>query len=124
SHRLLFDTLYDFSLSGSRCVIQSCGGENELHVILNFGLEAGITDCRVVRVFLPRGPVAWDLADGKRVTFRPFLVVLQRVEQERYSAWLPYWHIVEGNAATQKKYGQWAPFMDDPQIWGPRDASS
>jgi hypothetical protein len=98
------------------CASQGCGGANELHVVLDFGLEAGNPDCKVLHVFLPRELVTWELAEGKKVTFHPFLVILQRMGDERNSAWLPYWHIVEGGGVTQRKYGQWAPFMDDPQF--------
>lgn len=107
----LLDTLLDFSRSESAPKCNACSQEQEFHVVLPFGLSAGTTDCKVLSVFLPRELVSWEHKKEK-VTFYPFLVVLQRVGKDGYSAWLPYWHL-HGN---KRKYGQYAPFMDDPQF--------
>lgn len=107
----LLDTLRDFSQSESTPNCGVCGLAQELHVVLPFGLSAGTTDCRVLSAFLPTQLVSWE-HESETVTFYPFLVVLQRAGDDGYSAWLPYWHL-HGN---RRKYGQYAPFMDDPQF--------
>jgi hypothetical protein len=105
----LFDALLDFSRSTPKC--GACGAERELHVVLPFGLGAGSPDCRVLSAFLPREPVSWE-HQRKKVTFYPFLVVVQRAGDKGQSFWLPYWHV----HGERRKYGQYAPFMDDPQF--------
>lgn len=107
----LFDTLRDFSHSKSAPKCNACGQEQQLHVVLPFGLSAGTADCKALSAFLPSELLSWE-HNGERVTFYPFLVVLQRAGDTSYSAWLPYWHL-HGN---KRKYGQYAPFMDDPQF--------
>lgn len=107
----LLDTLRDFSEANSAPPCHACGQEQELHVVLPFGLSAGMADCKVLSAFLPRELLSWEHEEEK-VTFFPFLVVLQRAGDDSYSAWLPYWHL-HGN---RRKYGQYAPFMDDPQF--------
>jgi hypothetical protein len=107
----LLDTLRDFSKSESAPKCNVCGQEREFHVVLPFGLSAGTTDCKVLSAFLPKELVSWE-HKGKKVTYYPFLVVLQRVGEHSYSAWLPYWHL----HGDKRKYGQYAPFMDDPQF--------
>jgi hypothetical protein len=109
----LFDALRDFSNTTPLC---KCGAANELHVVLDFGLEARPAHCKVLHAFLPRPLVDWPKGDGTNVTFYPFLVILQRIGDEKHSTWLPYWHIEEKAGMIRRKYGQWAPFMDDPQF--------
>jgi len=106
----LFETLRTFSVSRSVC--GRCGANSELHVVFSFGLEAGRPDCKVLDAFLPENPVSWRQQDMREVTFYPFLVVLQRSDDEGRCFWLPYWHLVEGIGTVKRKYGQWAPFMD------------
>lgn len=111
-HRL-FDALLDFSKSAPKC---QCGEVSELRVVPPFGLEAGSPDCKVLHVFLPKPPVSWELESGNKVTFYPFLVILRRAGEKGNSGWLPYWHVEDGGGTMKTKYGQWAPFMDDPQF--------
>lgn len=81
-------------------------------MILNFdfGLDAEKSRCKVLDAFIPANdkPDQWS-SDGGNVTFYPFLVILEGTEKPGRSIWLPYWHTVEG----KRKYGQWAPHMDD-----------
>ena len=106
----LFDALLTVSKSSPRC--ESCASTEELHVVFEFGLEAGSPDCKILHSFLPQEPICWSQADSSKVTFYPFLVILQRADDDSHSFWLPYWHVVENKGTTKKKYGQWAPFMD------------
>jgi hypothetical protein len=55
-----------------------------------------------------RGPTVWAVL----VTFYPFLVVTRQIGGGA-CVWLPYWHVVAGGSTSQRKYGQWAPFMDE-----------
>jgi hypothetical protein len=58
-----------------------------------------------------------DRRNGSGVCFYPFLVVLKRHGRE-HAAWLPYWHIVTyKNGRVKKKFGQWAPFMDEHLLY-------
>ena len=50
--------------------------------------------------------------DGNTITFYPFLVVVERHGRGN-AIWLPYWHVVEDGIRRKKKFGQWAPFMDE-----------
>jgi hypothetical protein len=63
----------------------------ELRLIFPFGLGAGTTECNVLDVFSES--VVWQ-ADGKWVTFRPFLVVMECIDNKGLAFWLPYWHIL------------------------------
>jgi hypothetical protein len=103
----LFDALRSFQETQT---CKACGRAKELHLVFPFGLGLGKTRCRILDVFLPRRLETWrDRRDGKKVTFFPFLVILKR-EHRKQACWLPYWHLKKG----RKKYGQWAPFMDEP----------
>jgi hypothetical protein len=83
-----------------------------LWLVLDFGLDAGKTERRVLGAFLPEEPPEWDTNKGSHVIYLPFLVVLQ-AEGHEPSFWLPYWHLVmEKNGTEVRKYGQWAPYMD------------
>ncbi|RMG26793.1 MAG: hypothetical protein D6724_01035 [Armatimonadetes bacterium] len=83
----------------------------ELRLRFDFGLNAPDRACTVRDCFAPRQLESWNEADGSRVTFYPFLVILQRHGRE-LAAWLPYWHTIDNGFRTVQKYGQWAPFMD------------
>ncbi len=108
----LFEGLREISTSVPRC--KACGGTAELHLVFNFGLEAGSAECKVLHAFLPRDLEVWQQKDGKWVTFYPFLVVMERTDKKAQAFWLPYWHEVEGAGTRKRKYGQWAPFVDEP----------
>jgi hypothetical protein len=84
-----------------RC--KECGGSMSLRLQFPFRLGIGRTKCTVLDVFLPTKRPKWNA-----VVFHPFLVVLKRGRTTAY--WLPYWHVDGG----KKKYGQWAPFIDEP----------
>jgi hypothetical protein len=106
----LFEALHNLAkLPESIC--PRCGEAKQLHLIFQFGLGAGSPDCKVLAVFSPEEGVSWQTDEGETVTFYPFLVVLE--SDERQKIWLPYWHTVEKAGHVQKKYGQWAPFLDD-----------
>lgn len=109
----LFDALLDLS-NGLVSNCAACGGFKELHLVFDFGLDAGSAECKVLHAFLPLDLVSWNQEDGKQVTFYPFLVVMERTDVKGRAFWLPYWHTVEGMAKKGRKYGQWAPFMDEP----------
>jgi hypothetical protein len=93
-----------------RC--DNCAAETSFHLRFDFGLGAADNQSTIAGVFHPREPETWVDRDGSKVTFYPFLVVLNRKNRER-AIWLPYWHVVERKSARPlEKYGQWAPFMD------------
>ena len=104
----LFDVLNKFSQSTQKC--PSCGHPTELRLIFPLGLGAGTPECKVLDVFTEC--VDWQQADGKTVTFRPFLVVMEQVDNQDLIFWLPYWHFIDGDGAPERKYGQWAPWMN------------
>ena len=118
------DALLESSKQTPTCKI--CHKTAELHLKFGFGLEATSAEWRVLDVFVPSEPVQWNQREGKKVTFYPFLVVLGATENggRARAFWLPYWHIVEGGGTREvvrgagaediieRKYGQWAPFMD------------
>lgn len=93
-----------------RC--SKCDAPATLRLKFDFGLNAPDSECTVLDCFVPRRPESWKATDEANVTFYPFLVIVQR-HGRNLAVWLPYWHVVErGGRVTQKKYGQWAPFMD------------
>lgn len=126
----LFDALLEVSKPEGPpvCEQPECSCTKDLYLDFNFGVGAQGGKCRVLDVFIPDELQWWwwtDLKDGKkkRVTFYPFLVILQeRQGKPAICYWLPYWHIV-GEAAygkwgplpadIQRKYGQWAQFGND-----------
>jgi hypothetical protein len=59
----LFDALLKFSQAPPP-VCEKCGRIPELHVVFHFGLNAGVRDCKVLGVLLPRRRASW--VDGKR----------------------------------------------------------
>jgi hypothetical protein len=108
----LFDALVSVSRETQPC--DDCGEATDLHVVFHFGLEAGDPDCKVLAVFVPSEPSTWRRRDKAKVTFFPLLVILERDGSKTY--WLPYWHIVEIKGKKERKYGQWAPFMDQSEF--------
>jgi hypothetical protein len=114
----MFHALRDFSESKpvSNCPV--CGSPGGLYRLFDFGLGAGQTECKVLHAFLPREPVSWE-TNGEWVDFYPFLVPMEHTDGKGKAFWLPYWHTLEGAATTKIKYGQWAPFMDEPIFKSP-----
>lgn len=106
----LFDTLLR-SAQGKVPKCSRCGAPSVLRLVFDFGLGARNRECTVLRSFLPRRLESWSYGRVGRVTFYPFLVLLQRHGRD-LAIWLPYWHTVEGGPVRVSKYGQWAPFMD------------
>jgi hypothetical protein len=111
----MFDALYGSVREGSPPLCE-CGSERYLEMQFDFGLEAGPFRAEVIKVFLPKEPPEWEISSGGRVTFYPFLVVVQSLDEKKdRTVWLPYWHIVEHRGShkePKKKYGQFAPHMD------------
>lgn len=106
----LFDSLRCYvKKSFPRC--SKCFGTCSLHVEFPFGLNAANNRCKVLAVFEPQKPEYWKQKNGRRVTFYPFLVVLERLNRGK-TIWLPYWHTVGPKGNQKRKYGQWAPIMD------------
>ena len=102
SLELLFDVLLEFPKSVPDC---SCGESCELLLIPPFALGAGGMCFKVLDAF--HESVSW-MNDKKRVTFYPFLIVLEGRGDGKRKFWLPYWH-VEG---SRRKFGERAPWMD------------
>ena len=73
----------------------------------------GIGDADAVALagFLPTSCPTWK-DNGRDVTFYPFMIVVERSNNER-AFWLPYFHVIRDPAKSKPicKYGQWAPFM-------------
>ena len=105
----LFDSLLGIARAKPRPCAH-CATSTVLHLSSPFGLGAGTFQWVVVDAFVPDKPVKWSYR-RRRVTFYPFLVVIER-EGERRHIWLPYRHVVRGKGKQQKKYGQWAPWME------------
>jgi len=107
----LFDSLRAIAKGKvGRCVL--CGGGFSLKLDFPFGLGATKSKCTVLHAFNPRRTQTWRDAKGRRVKFYPFLVIVARHGKER-AIWMPYWHLVYTKRGVIKKYGQWAPFMDE-----------
>lgn len=105
----LFDSLLSVA-TGKTYPCPKCGGSCPLHLSFAFGLDATGGQCVVLDAFLPDEPVKWPGNAGREVVFYPFLVITDG--EGGRGVWLPYWHVVRGDGAESKKYGQWAPFMD------------
>ena len=108
----LFDALLDFSKAAPSC--KKCG-RKELHVVFHFGLEGGNPDCKVLAVYIPRRLGSWRRKDHAKVTFVPFLVILKNDDGAK-TCWLPYWHVVERKGKRERKYGQWAPYVNQTEF--------
>ncbi len=111
THQKLFDTLYEFHKSRPEDC-PNCGGSRELHLNLDFQLGSGDGDFQVVSAFLPDKLDSWLGAEEEEVTLYPFMVVLQRIGDNRQFVWTPYWHVT-GNDA---RYGQHALCLDQAQF--------
>ena len=111
THQKLFDALYEFQRARPEAC-PMCGGERELHLTLDFQLGAGDSEFNVVSAFLPTKLESWLGQEEEEVTFYPFLVVLQRIGDNRQFCWMPYWHVT-GNEA---RYGQHAICLDQSQF--------
>jgi hypothetical protein len=108
----LFGTLRQFVKSPLEC--EACKQTLELRLGFGFGLNAGRRLCKVLDAFLPVDCPSWSSERGGQVTFFPFLVVLEYLEDmQGRGFWLPYWHVDQLGESVKTKYGQWAPFMDD-----------
>ncbi len=88
-----------------------CGAETALHLSFDFALDVPHKKTEVLASFHPRPLEHWCDSGGRTVTFYPFLIVTKREGRDQ-AVWLPYWHVVEGGEKVNRKYGQWAPFMD------------
>ncbi len=108
---ILFCTLLN-KARGDDLKCPKCGTFAELHLRFDIGLDATHNECTVLDCFIPRNPECWHRAEGSKVKFYPFFVILRR-HGRNLAVWLPYWHIVKMDDQTLiRKYGQWAPFMD------------
>jgi len=108
----LFDSLRDYA-TGVTHSCQTCASILDVELNFSFGLDAGRHPCKVLGAFLPDQIVKWYDANGNRVEFYPFMVIVESNEEACSSVWLPYWHLVtHKDGTTKKKYGQWAPFID------------
>jgi hypothetical protein len=118
THQKLFDTLYNFSRTApGEC--PACGGARDLHVSLDFQLGAGDTDYKVASTLLPERLESWMGEEQEKVTFYPFLVVLETNEGKQF-CWMPYWHVT-GNEA---RYGQHAVCLEQRQFEKPDGAGA
>ena len=88
-----------------------CKRQLQLHLEFPFAFDATGGQCTVKDAFMLDDPPKWTDSKGQIVTYCPFLVITETSGNEM-SAWLPYWHIVEGSEKKKDKYGQWAPLMD------------
>ncbi len=103
----LFDTLYEFSKSDpANC--PACGSARQLHISLDFQLGLGDADLQVMHAFLPEKLDSWLGEEEEEVTYYPFLVVLQGMQESKQFYWMPYWHVVGKDA----RYGQHAICLD------------
>ena len=110
-HQKLFDILYDFQRT-SPDVCPICAGVRELVLTLDFQLGAGDSEFKVVCASLPDKLESWLGQEEEEVTFYPFLVVLQRLGDDKQFCWMPYWHVTGKDA----RYGQHAVCLDHSQF--------
>jgi hypothetical protein len=88
-----------------------CGASTDLHLSFDFALDVPHKNAEVLASFYPHQLERWCDSGGRKVTFYPFLIVTKREERDQ-AVWLPYWHVVRNGEKVNRKYGQWAPFMD------------
>lgn len=106
----LFDLLHDVaSNSLAPC---SCGGNQFLKLIFDWGQGVGPYPCKVLGAFLPKKDIEWESETGNMITFYPFLIITEGLKKKDRGVWLPYWHIEKSADGQTYKYGQWAPHMD------------
>ena len=114
-HKRPVGPLLDFLLNVAndrKETCHKCNGPVRTYLKFDFGLDGSDSACDLLDCFHPNPLESWIDQKGNRVTFYPFLVILER-HNRKQAAWLPYWHIVEDVKGKRKtKYGQWAPFMD------------
>jgi len=111
THQKLFETLYEFEKNGtSNCPI--CGSARELHLTLDFQLGAGDSEYKVISAVLPEKLDSWLGQEEEEVTFYPFLIVLQRLGDDKQFCWMPYWHVT----GKEARYGQHAVCLDQSQF--------
>ena len=94
----------------SKPACRRCGASTTLHLSFDFALCVEDTDAKVLASFYPHRLEEWP-CEGRKVTFYPFLIVTKREGRDQ-AVWLPYWHVVGDGEKVNRKYGQWAPFMD------------
>ena len=87
---------------------------HQLRLTFAFGLNGKDSVGTVLGAFIPGELESWPHSHGTTVYFYPFLVVLHR-HGRKQAVWFPYWHLVKSKdgQTVKKKYGQWAPFMDE-----------
>jgi len=103
-------TLLDFH-KGKKVRCPKCGGDTSLRLTFCFALSKEEYPVNVIDVFLPEKVDSWK-NEGKSIEFYPFMVIAENKKGGDRYVWLPYWHIVKNHNKTNKKYGQWAPFID------------
>lgn len=107
----LFDTLHQHARQGPP-VCSRCAKPSTLQLKFAFGLDAADSDTTVRDCFVPQKLETWKNTDGHSVTFYPLLVVVHR-HARRLAFGLSYWHVIDDGVKRTRKYGQWAPFMDE-----------
>lgn len=108
----LFDALRD-QAEGVTHSCQTCSKGLDIELHFSFGMDAGRHPCKVLEAYLPDDIYTWCDVNGNSVEFYPFMVIVESMEEGYSSVWLPYWHLVnKKNGTIEKKYGQWAPFID------------
>lgn len=108
----LFDVLRQIS-RGVQSVCETCSGFRTLELVHPFGVGAGSHRGKVLDVFLPDNIRSWIDEENRDVEYFPFLVMVESADESYVSAWMPYWHLVsDAGGRIERKYGQWAPFMD------------
>ena len=111
THHKLFDTLFEFQkMHPEDCPL--CGGTRELRLTLDFQLGAGDGEFKVVSALLPDKLESWLGSEEEEVTFYPFLVVLDRLDDHRQFCWMPYWHV----SGKEARYGQHAVCLEQRQF--------
>ena len=111
THQKLFEILYNFSKAAPEAC-PGCGGARELHVNLDFQLEAGDGEFKVISAFLPDKLKSWLGEEEEEVTFYPFLVMLQGGAEQKQFCWMPYWHVT----GKEARYGQHAVCLEADQF--------
>ncbi len=106
----LFDALKHIA-DGTATNCPSCGSRCDLQLKFWFGLDRGAYEYIVASSYLPDKITTWPDANGCKVEFFPFLVILQGTQHTEIAAWLPYWHLHHQPSKVRAKYGQWAALM-------------
>jgi len=110
THHKLFETLYNFTKAAAQdCPL--CGGNQNLHINLDFQLGLGDGDFKVISAFLPAKLESWLGDEAQEVTLYPFLIVLEASDGRQF-CWMPYWHVT----GKEARYGQHAICLDTAQF--------